>query len=386
VLRACTRAASRLDRIAHENVNAPSPGTINVTVSTAFHPVHVTLPFPLRSRLVRGLPLLALSLAVVASEGCTGVSTMARVNRAELAGVAWFAPVVAADRQVLEDWWQGVGPPVVRARGVAAAPSESVRLISWNIALGSGDVLRLLEQIRREDPAAPLVVLLQEAHRGGLDVPIRATGAMRFAARLGSPAPRLEIEELAEKAGLNLYYVPSMRNGSPLDSDEDRGNAILSNLPLEDLAAVELPFERQRRVAVAATVVGRTPAGEPWRLRVVSSHLDNLAGANRGWFVGGEFGRLRQARALVELLRGEESVVLGGDFNTWFGSAEPAYREIARGFPDTDSRDRRPTFRGLLRLDHVFLRLPDTWTAEVWRAESRYGSDHYPLLGRLTLR
>lgn len=345
-----------------------------------------TLQYSFGARLLKGLPLVTLVLAALATEGCTGVSSIGRLERGERAGVAWFAPTVVADRQVLEDWWKGVGPPVVRPHAPMPAPSASVRLISWNIALGSGDVLRLIKEMRAQDPGAPLILLLQEAHRAGPDVPVRTAGVMRFAARIGSSRPRLEIEDVAELAGLNLYYVPSMRNGGPLASDEDRGNAILSDLPLEDLAAVELPFERQRRVAVAATAVGRTPEGTPWRLRVVSSHLDNLVAASRGWFVGGEFGRLRQARALVEHLRGEESVVLGGDFNTWFGSGEAAYREIARRFPDTNARDRRPTFRGILRLDHVFLRLPDAWTAEVRRAESSYGSDHYPLLGRLTLR
>ncbi len=66
-----------------------------------------------------------------------------------------------------------------------------------------------------------------------------------------------QIEPIATALGLSLFYVPSMRNGGA-NSREDRGNAILSNLPLTDLAAYELPFERQRRVALAATIAGTT--------------------------------------------------------------------------------------------------------------------------------
>jgi endonuclease/exonuclease/phosphatase family metal-dependent hydrolase len=156
-------------------------------------------------------------------------------------------------------------------------------------------------------------------------------------------------------------------------------------MPLDDFSAIELPFERQRRVAIAATVSGTSSQGTPWRLRLVSSHLDNMVGAARGWIVGGQFARVRQTRALLDHLRADTAVVLGGDFNTWFGFLEPAYAEIARVFPDTDVRDRRATFMGLLRLDHLFFRLPDGWTGTFRRAEQRYGSDHYPLIGAITL-
>ena len=72
---------------------------------------------------------------------------------------------------------------------------------------------------------------------------------------------RIDIVEAAGRLGLSLVYVPSMRNGS--DTDEDRGNAILSTEPLSDVAAVELPFERQRRVAIdaAVSVTGQGLAG-----------------------------------------------------------------------------------------------------------------------------
>ena len=95
--------------------------------------------------------------------------------------------------------------------------------------------------------------------------------------------------------GSDRVYVPSMRNGG-LTSKQDRGNAILSSLPLDELSAIELPFERQRRVAIAATVAGHTRAGTPWSLRVASVHLDNLGGVRRAW-VAAEYAALARREA-----------------------------------------------------------------------------------------
>jgi len=252
------------------------------------------------------------------------------------------------------------------------------------MALGAGDLRGLVDDLRRTRGDVPLVLLLQEVYRAGPEVPAPDRLRIRFASKLGGDRVRQEVESLAETLDLNLYYVPSMRNGGPGDSDEDRGNAILSSLPLEELAAIELPFERQRRVALAATITGKTSKGRPWQLRVVSAHLDNLAGPGRAWIVGGEYARLRQARALVEHVGPDDAVILGGDFNTWFGFQELTYSALARVFPDTRVEDRRATFAGLLRLDHLFFRLPDGWTAAFRRADARYGSDHYPLVGTVT--
>ena len=333
-------------------------------------------------------PLLAIVSTAVALAGCTGSHAIVRNDGVALPGMTWFAPAVPADRSILARWSAGVGPPVVHtARTDGPAAADRLRIISWNIALGSGDVACLLRDVRSEQPDAHIVLLLQEAFREGPEVPGRTHDGIRFAGKLGDGDRRgREIEAIAVAAGLNLYYVPSMRNGSPLVSDEDRGNAILSSLPLSELSAIELPFERQRRVAVAATVSGLTSQGLSWSLRVVSSHLDNLVGPGRGWIFGSTFGRIRQARALVEYLRSDDAVVLGGDFNTWFGFTEGTYAEIARAFPDTKADDRRPTFIGLLRLDHLFFRLPDGWRHRFHRAADRYGSDHYPLVATVDLR
>ncbi len=255
-------------------------------------------------------------------------------------------------------------------------------MANWNIALGNGDVIRFVRDLRAESPGTPIVLLLQEAFRSGDDIPLKPD-APAFAGFLGSSEPAREIDEISRALGFAMYYVPSMRNGTPDRYREDRGNAILSSMPLEDLVAIELPFEHQRRVALAAHVGGTTTRGTAWRLQLATVHLDNIVGARHGW-IGGEYGRARQARGLREALAGEEPQLLAGDFNTWFGFADQAYRETARAYPQTRAKDKRRTFRGILRLDHVFYRLPEGWKADVRRAESNYGSDHHPLITRIT--
>lgn len=329
-----------------------------------------------------------LLLVVGASQACVAGASLGARHTAELSSndanhaVAWFAPLVDSDNLSLDRWRKSVGPPVIPPPSIDNETHDGFTLISWNTAVGDADIVGFVRS--QSEARRPVVMLLQEVFRSGSDVPSTLDRHDAFAGHLGSGGDgraEQEIEEVGRLLGLVVYYVPSMRNGDQ-SSTEDRGNAILSNLPLSDLQAIELPFERQRRVAIAATVRGRTSSGIPWCVRVVSAHLDNMGSAKRAW-IGSEYGRARQARGLAALLHGDQPTILGGDFNTWFGFSDQAYREIVGEFPETRVVDRRPTFRGLLRLDHVFYRLPPDWRLDIRRGESRFGSDHYPLVGSL---
>jgi endonuclease/exonuclease/phosphatase family metal-dependent hydrolase len=335
---------------------------------------------------LKGRILYVISVAVWLT-GCAGGHALTRLDVVEHAldhSIAWYSPAVDSDRAALARWRASVGPPIVRAIATTTSPADEITVVSWNTALGAGDIEKFVRQLPAARDGRPVVLLLQEVYRRGDVVPRKFAPDAAFARRLGGALGRVpsDIDSIAAALGMTAYYVPSMRNGGR-DSDEDRGNAILANIALSDLEAIELPFERQRRVAVAASVAGQTSEGQPWKLRVVSAHLDNTV-ARRAW-IGSEYGRARQARGLVSWLQGNTPTVLGGDFNTWFGFSDQAFVETALAFPQTPTTDRRATFLGMLRLDHLFYRLPAGWAARAKRAEHRYGSDHSPLIGTITI-
>ena len=325
----------------------------------------------------------SLLVALALSSACAGnyqVAPAAVPFSHPSLGVAWLTPRVASDSAALSRWRAAVGQPVVANAAVSETRVDKLKIVSWNMALGEGDLGALLRSVRKDDPTAAVVLMIQEAFRTGDGVP-RDPINSAFARKIRGTAGR-EIDELARQLNLSLYYVPSMRNGS-LVSYEDRGNAILSSLPLSDLTAIELPFEKQRRVAMTAKVEGTTTDGTRWTLRVANAHLDNTS-PKRLWLAS-EYARLRQARGLRHALGTSEPLVLGGDFNTWFGFKDAAYREIKSAFPRMKVTDRRRTFLGLLRLDHLFYRVPEGWNAEFKRAESAFGSDHHPLIATLAI-
>jgi endonuclease/exonuclease/phosphatase family metal-dependent hydrolase len=300
--------------------------------------------------------------------------------------VEWLGPADRKDRGALDAWCRTVGPVVIGTPASAfEGPIDDIVLLGWNAHVGGGDLARLVGAIRtgRFTQGAPVrhfVLAVQEAYRSsaalpdihGLEVPVP---------RGINPAARHEdVASSAARLGLALYYVPSMRNGrgGPGLSREDRGNAILSTMPLHRLQALELPFERQRRVAIGATVEGAMSSGLPWSLRILNVHFDSLSGPDELW-VGGPRARRRQARALVGALPEEGPLVLAGDLNAWGGPGEDAVRMIARAFPPPAAVDERPTFRRQ-RLDYLFHRLPAGWAIDTRRLDDRFGSDHYPLL------
>jgi len=226
------------------------------------------------------------------------------------------------------------------------------------------------------------VILMQETYRAGDAVPAGDGDALRWASAEQPPGPhggRDDIVAAARRLDLSAMYIPSMRNGTPGATDEDRGNAILSTSALGGVTAIELPLERQRRVAIQTTVSLRGADGKIVPLNLVNTHFTNMV-MHHLWLLS-ESGRYRQARALAGALPREGALVVGGDFNSWFGFHDAAYRELVRNMRG-DDEERRPTF-GPMRLDHLLFRLPGTWRATVQRADSRYGSDHYPLVAVL---
>jgi endonuclease/exonuclease/phosphatase family metal-dependent hydrolase len=269
-------------------------------------------------------------------------------------------------------------------------------VLSWNVWIGRGRLRELITRIRNGDfvaqgaePDAPLVVLAQEAYRSDLTVPPTSTGhaGRMLVAQLGRQE---DIADTARELGMNLRYAPSMRNGT---LRSDRGNAILSTLPLADAGGIELPFVLQRRVAVAAAVqIGGH------RLRVVSAHLDPRGSPGHRWL--GATGRALQAEHLVTSL-GDETAVLGADLNLGRGRYERAWRVLREagftfGVPPS-SPTWRHTFHAMPRLVLDYLLVRDQSNiiegARVQRLDEHprdrgplvFGSDHHPLLARIDL-
>jgi endonuclease/exonuclease/phosphatase family metal-dependent hydrolase len=310
----------------------------------------------------------------------------------------------------LEGWATNVGPPAVLdlAPPFSAPRVSGLTVLCWNLGIGTGRLDRLLGRLADGDlglavtpggagpvldAAWPLVILAQEAYRGGNDVPARHVGDWH-----GGPIRargRTDISDVARAARLSLRYYPSMRNGA---DRSDRGNAILSTVPITATRAFALPHVRQRRIAVGAQLDGVSG------LEVLTAHLDTRGRARRtaDHVAGFGGGRSAQAGALAARISdaGDRCAVLGADLNSYLGVRDPAMLTLVRAglHPATRRGQWWHTFHGPLPLllDHVLYRSPSrrivsacvTRLDEVPGDRSRrvFGSDHHPLLARIEFR
>ena len=311
-------------------------------------------------------------------------------------GVVWVRAAAPRDRAVQTAWCETVGGAVVIAepdeRFDGAASADSLIVLSWNMNLGGGDLLSLLQAEAgvscggpsQTGPAAPapFVLLIQEAYRRSERLP--HAPASEHVPRALDPAPAADVDQditaVAARCGLALVYVPSHRNGpdSGARPREDKGNAILSSLSLTAPAAIDLPFEAYRRVATVAEarLAGRAP------LRVVSAHLD-VSGLPFRVLVSGGQTRARQAAGLAEGLEliadlrpSVSGSVVGADMNTW--SEDEAAVLVMRGaLTESPPHDRLVT-RGSFPADHIFFRSGSGGPqASRYRVlERTFGSDH----------
>jgi endonuclease/exonuclease/phosphatase family metal-dependent hydrolase len=294
------------------------------------------------------------------------------------------------DARELARWCRAVGMPVlVSAAASAELPTlDEVVTLSWNAHLAEGELGDLIAALKAGSltggrPVEHFVLLVQELYRRGDEVPAFESGdRSAFAIRPRDPEA-FDIDDHAAALGLSVFYVPSMRNGPELR--EDRGNAIISTEPLLDPFALELPLARQRRVALGAAIQVQTTDG-PRRLELLDAHLEPLSSPKTLWVFKNP--RAGQVRAILDVVDSPRyaadevaGVVIGGDFNTVrSGAGEPAYR-LARAWSSSlASEDARSTHM-MGRLDYLFFRMRDGWTASTQRLENKFGSDHYPVMG-----
>jgi endonuclease/exonuclease/phosphatase family metal-dependent hydrolase len=322
--------------------------------------------------------------------------------------VRWVGPTREDDKKLLGRWCRGVGPVVLYSSPVVQMPNgppdrldRALIVVSWNVHIGTADVLGFVDHLKKGHftggrPIDRFVLLLQEVNRADNDrVPVEVPDHLGVAP-IRAGGRRWDIVTVARTLGLSLVYVPSMRNGRPGDGavEEDRGNAILSSLPLTSSGVIELPFEGQRRVVATTNASVQDSDGQLRCVRVASAHLDNIAGriVTRDPISL----RLRQARGLLrglgtlkDLSTGSTiTLIVGGDFNTNVGGRhESAIKKMRKEFPSSGFA-RGKTWgpgNGLFQLDYLFFRLPNGQRATQRRLDGRFGSDHFPLLAEVPI-
>ena len=218
-------------------------------------------------------------------------------------------------------------------------------------------------------PAADIVAI-QEADRatlraGGRHVARELAGALGMSyVRAATPTPR---DEEPKKKQWYLDFEEQIRMGE----EGDTGVALLSRVPLEGAARVELPWTdcawRPRLALAASARLG----GQP--LRLFNLHIDPHANLEE---------RLAQHRAVLRLADAHTGpVVLLGDFNTLSRASGVAARRLleAHGY-ETPLPTGTGTWRaGPLRLhaDWIFTR---GLSVTRWGVARSLGvSDHWPV-------
>ncbi|MFV1981527.1 MAG: hypothetical protein ACC655_10270, partial [Rhodothermia bacterium] len=234
----------------------------------------------------------------------------------------------------------------------------------------------------------------QESLRRSDDIPedVIAGGLLPRVGGNAHPGALLDIVQVAERCGLSVFYLPGSRNGADEFAGlyEDKGNAILSTLPLSDLAGIELPFESVRRIVPVATVT--TPNGK--QVRVASVHVITTPPPWRV-IMTGNTARERQSLGLIDGLEqiestyGEVSTIAAGDLNT-YSNRETALRKLRRYFTASPPSLGKPT-RGPVQADHILFRQSAFFEKEAdriipgsyQRVDELYFSDHNPVRARL---
>ncbi|TFG50435.1 MAG: endonuclease/exonuclease/phosphatase family protein [Gemmatimonadales bacterium] len=311
--------------------------------------------------------------------------------------VTWITPADEGDRTELERWCATVGPALVAAEPARGAPAsvEQFAVISWNQNVGAGRLRQLVADLEAGVftdgvPVSQFILLLQEAYREGSEIPGNPPASAPVPPRIREDdlegVARGDIVALARALGLGFFYAPSMRNGreEPGEPREDRGNAILSTLPLEGFQVVTLPHERQRRAAILATVKVPGGPGTPSAIQLASLHLDVwpsilpalLDPSRRNRQVGG---------FLTAAPDSGIPALVGADLNA-LSSTDPQVLLLRARWPSWEETSPCRT-RGRFCTDYLFTGDLAEWEASPYRViEDDYGSDHLPILSVLTRR
>ena len=243
-------------------------------------------------------------------------------------------------------------------RKPTSAPQE-IKVVSYNIRWRSGEDLKKIIKLLREDPeiGGGAILALQEVDR-----------------RKKRSGNKNTVKLIADELGLH-YAWAAPPAPKPTD-EEETGVALLSVYPLSEVRRIVLPHEgpnRRRRVAVGATV---EVDNRQWR--VYSAHAETRIPLDK---------KLEQFKAILQDLAQYPSTmpaIVMGDLNTW---ERGAGRKTIKLFADAGLKTpfgEKPTFRQRVLLVPIELELD--WVMLRGLEPASFGidrqievSDHWPL-------
>src|SRR5688500_5446212 len=180
-------------------------------------------------------------------------------------------------------------------RKPTSVPQE-IKVVSYNIRWRSGEDLKKIIKLLREDPeiGGAAILGLQEVDR-----------------RKKRSGRNNTVKIIADELG--LHYAWAAPPAPKATDEEETGVAILSVYPLSDVRRIVLPHKGpngRRRVAVGATV---EIDNRPWR--VYSAHAETRISFDK---------KLEQFKAILQDLAqypANMPAVVMGDLNTWEAGA-----------------------------------------------------------------
>jgi endonuclease/exonuclease/phosphatase family metal-dependent hydrolase len=236
---------------------------------------------------------------------------------------------------------------------------KEIKVVSYNIRWRSGDDLKELNKLLREDPEIGNAAIL------GLQEVDRKKKRSRH-----SNVAKIMADELG------MHYAWAAPPTAKSDDEEETGVALLSIYPLSDVKRFVLPHKGpngRRRAAIGATV---DLGDQKWR--VYSLHGETRLNLDK---------KMEQYKAVIDDLAHYPSdmpAIVMGDFNTWEASAD---RKTIKLFSEAGFRTPfggQSTFRQRIvvvpiqfRLDWVWLRGLDAASYGIDRKVEI--SDHWPL-------
>lgn len=237
--------------------------------------------------------------------------------------------------------------------------TAEIKIVSYNIRWRSGDDLKLLIKLFKEDPeiGGAAILGLQEVDRQK-----KRSGNSNTA------------KMIADELG--LHYAWAAPPAVKPDDEEETGVAILSVYPLLDVSRIVLPHEgpnKRRRVALGATV-----EIDKRQWRVYTAHAETRIPFDK---------KLQQFKAVLDDLARYPShmpAIIMGDLNTWEAGAG---RKTIKFFSDAGLKTSfgdQPTFRRRVLFMPIELELDWIWLRGLEAASFGIDrkvevSDHWPL-------